>query len=137
MNQPTCRVLLVFHTSMISGRARTRHLRDNGYMEATAITYRSGPRKSVLRTVLVSDVRQSVVLLPTGTFDLLIAKLLHGSQCAHSFWAEELGLDPESDEFIPADKSWPRGNDRTGKPRYQGVFADGVLTIKTNCKETT
>lgn len=108
-------------------------------MEATAITYRSGPRKSDLRTVLVSDVRQSVVLLPTGTLDLLIAKLLHGSQCAHSFWAEELGLDPESDEFaIPAEQVVAtRAMTATGKPRYQGVFADGVLTIKTNCKETT
>ena len=105
-------------------------------MEATAITYQSGPRKSDLRTVLVTDVRQSVVLLPTGTFDLLIAKALHGSQCAHKFWAEELGLDPESDEFaIPAGHVVAtRPMTVAGKPRYQAVFADGVLTIMTNCK---
>ena len=71
---------------------------------ATALTYQSGPRKNDLRTVVVEDVRRAVVLLPTGTFDVLSAKLLHGTSCAHSFWAEQLGTDPDSDDFVvPAD----------------------------------
>lgn len=73
-------------------------MRHNGYM-ATAITYQSGPRKSDLRTVIVDDVRQTVVLLPAGRMDVVVAKLLHGSACRHEFWAEALGTDPGSDDF--------------------------------------
>jgi len=67
---------------------------------ATAITYQSGPRKNDLRTVLVEDVRSNVVLLPTGRMDVVIAKLLHGTACRHEFWAEALGTDPASDDFV-------------------------------------
>ena len=71
---------------------------------ATAVTYQSGPRKSDLRTVIVEDVRRSVVLLPTGSLDVLTAKLLHGTACRHPQWAEWLGTDPESDSFaVPAE----------------------------------
>lgn len=67
---------------------------------ATAITYQSGTRKSDLRTVVVDEVRTSVVLLPTGRLDVVMAKLLHGTSCRHDFWAEALGTDPESDDFV-------------------------------------
>ena len=71
---------------------------------ATAITYQSGPRRSDLRTVIVEDVRRSVVLLPTGSLDVLTAKLLHGTACRHPQWAEWLGTDPASDYFaVPAE----------------------------------
>lgn len=69
-------------------------------MGAAAITYQSGPRKSDLRTVLVGDVTRSTVLLPTGSLDVVQAKLLHGQACRHTFWATELGTDPESDDFV-------------------------------------
>jgi hypothetical protein len=73
-------------------------------VEATAITYRTGESRSKLRTVLLSDVRDSVVLLPAGRMDVMVGKLLHGSgSCAHKFWAEVLGTDPDSDGFaVPA-----------------------------------
>ena len=72
-------------------------------MATTAITYQSGPRAKDLRTVIVEDIRTSVVLLPTGSLDVVQAKLLHGTACRHEFWAAELGTDPDSDEFaIPA-----------------------------------
>lgn len=64
----------------------------------TAITYQSGPRKSDLRTVVVDDVRRSVILLPTGSLDVVTAKLLEGTCSAADFWTEELGTD--SDTFI-------------------------------------
>jgi hypothetical protein len=67
---------------------------------ATAITYQSGPKARDLRTVIVEDVRRSVVLLPTGRLDIVQAKLLHGTACRHEFWAEVLGTDPSSDDFV-------------------------------------
>jgi hypothetical protein len=68
---------------------------------AQAITYRTGECASKLRTVIVDDVRRSTVLLPAGRMDVMVAKLLHGTTCAHEFWAEELGL--EGDDFaVPA-----------------------------------
>ena len=66
---------------------------------AVAVTYQSGPRRADLRTVIVENVGHSVVLLPSGSLDLLTAKLLHGTTCAHSDWAEWLSTDPESDDF--------------------------------------
>jgi hypothetical protein len=72
---------------------------------ATAITYSTTGRKRDLRTVVVEDVRQSVVILPTGRLDVTMAKLLHGTTCRCEFWVEALGTDPGSDDFvIPADQ---------------------------------
>jgi hypothetical protein len=74
-------------------------------MTATAITYRTGDAASKLRTVVVRDARRSVVLLPSGRLEIIQANLLHGQACAHQFWAEQLGLDPESDDFVvPAEQ---------------------------------
>jgi hypothetical protein len=74
-------------------------------MSAMAITYRTGTEASALRTVIVEDARTSVIFLPTGSLNVVQAKLQHGTTCAHSFWADELGLDPDSDDFIvPADQ---------------------------------
>lgn len=67
---------------------------------ATAITYQSGPRKNDLRTVLVDEMRESTVLLPTGRLDVVVAKLLHGTACRHEFWAQALGTDPDSNDFV-------------------------------------
>jgi hypothetical protein len=67
---------------------------------ATALTYRSGPKARDLRTVTVEDVRKSVVLLPAGRLDIVTAKLLHGTACRCSWWAEQLGTDPDSDDFV-------------------------------------
>jgi hypothetical protein len=50
--------------------------------------------------VICEDVRHTVVLLPTGRLDIVQAKLLHGTTCRHSQWAEWLGTDPASDDFI-------------------------------------
>jgi hypothetical protein len=69
---------------------------------AVALTYQSGPRKGDLRTVVVEDVRNTVVLLPQGSMDVVMAKLLHGTACRHPQWAEWLGTDPESDDFVVA-----------------------------------
>jgi hypothetical protein len=71
---------------------------------AQAMTYQSGPRESDLRTVIVEDVRTSVVLLPTGSLDIVQAKLVCGTSSACGFWAAELGL-PDAHAFaVPADK---------------------------------
>ena len=67
---------------------------------ATAITYSTTGKARDLRTVLVEDVRNSVVLLPTGRLDVVQAKLLHGTACRCSWWAEVLGSDPASDDFL-------------------------------------
>lgn len=67
---------------------------------ATALTYRSGPKARDLRTVIVEDVRKSVVLLPAGRLDIVTAKLLHGTACRCTWWAEQLGTDPDSDDFV-------------------------------------
>lgn len=67
---------------------------------ATALTYRSGPKARDLRTVIVEDVRKSVVLLPAGRLDIVTAKLLHGTACRCVWWAEHLGTDPDSDDFV-------------------------------------
>lgn len=70
-----------------------------------AITYRTGTRARDLRTVICSDVRESVVLLPTGSLDVVTAKLLEGTSSRHEFWAEQLGTDPSDHTFIcPADQ---------------------------------
>jgi hypothetical protein len=69
-------------------------------MAVEAITYQSGPRAKDLRTVIVEDARRSVVLLPTGRIEIVQAKLLHGTSCRHSWWAEVLGTDPASDDFV-------------------------------------
>jgi hypothetical protein len=68
-------------------------------MATVAITYRSGPGARDLRTVVCDDMRSTVVLLPTGSLDIVQAKLLHGTSCRHEFWAEVLGTDPASDDF--------------------------------------
>jgi hypothetical protein len=72
-------------------------------MTTTALTYQSGPRRNDLRTVVLEDVTSSVMLLPTGSLDVVVGKLLHGTTCRHPQWAEWLGTDPASDTFmIPA-----------------------------------
>lgn len=104
-------------------------------MEATAITYRTSKRARDLRTVLVTDVRQSTVLLPTGSLDVVLGKLLHGSPCAHKFWDQELGT--EGDDFaVPAEQIVARRPMTVaGKPLYRGVFADGTLLLQPNCRK--
>ena len=67
---------------------------------AEAITYRTGATAGALRTVIVEDVARAVVLLPSGSLDVVTAKLLHGTACRCGFWADELGTDPDSDDFI-------------------------------------
>jgi hypothetical protein len=69
-------------------------------MATAAITYQSGPRARDLRTVLVDEVRQTTLLLPTGSLDVVQAKLLHGRACRHEWWAEQIGTDPASDDFV-------------------------------------
>jgi hypothetical protein len=69
-------------------------------MSPLAITYRTGERRSALRTVVVDEVRESIVLLPSGSLLVLMAKLIHGTSCRHAAWAEWLGADPDSDDFI-------------------------------------
>lgn len=71
---------------------------------AVALTYQSGPRANDLRTVLVDDVRTSVVLLPAGRLDIVQAKLLCGIASRCDFWAQELGLQDAHDFAVPADK---------------------------------
>lgn len=104
-------------------------------MQATAITYRTGTSARELRTVLLDDVRESVVLLPAGSLDLVLGKLLHGTQCAHSFWAEQLG-DQGDDFAVPAEQIVARRPMTVaGKPRYRATFEDGAIKIHTtNCK---
>ena len=67
---------------------------------ATAITYSTTGRKRDLRTVVVENARAGTVLLPTGRMDVVMAKRLHGTACRHSQWAEWLGTDPASDDFV-------------------------------------
>ncbi len=67
-------------------------------MEATAVTYRTGNRHGELRTVLVRDARKSVVLLPSGSLEILQATLLHGMACRHEFWDDILGTS--GDDFV-------------------------------------
>ena len=69
-------------------------------MAIEALTYQSGPRKSDLRTVVVEDARRSVVLLPQGRMEIVQAKLIHGTACRCSWWAEVLGTGPASDDFV-------------------------------------
>jgi hypothetical protein len=64
---------------------------------ATALTYRTGDAASKLRTVIVDGERTQVVLLPAGRLEVMTAKLLHGTSCAHRFWDEVLGT--EGDDF--------------------------------------
>jgi hypothetical protein len=66
-------------------------------MTTAAITYRTGERASDLRTVIVEDAH-TVVMVSGSGMDLLAGKLLHGTQCAHSFWDEQLGT--EGDDFV-------------------------------------
>jgi hypothetical protein len=46
---------------------------------ATAITYRTGERASALRTVLLDDVHDTVVLMPAGRLDVVVGKQLRGT----------------------------------------------------------
>ena len=71
---------------------------------ATALTYKSGPKARDLRTVIVEDVRKSVVLLPAGRLDIVTAKLRCGTASRCDFWAEELGLQDAHDFAVPADQ---------------------------------
>lgn len=67
-------------------------------MTTTAVTYRTGESARALRTVIVDDVRTTVVLVPSGRLEVLVAKLLHGTACAHSYWDAELGTS--GDDFV-------------------------------------
>lgn len=88
-----------------------------------------------LRTVLVSDIRDSVVLLPAGRLDVVLGKLLHGSTCAHHFWDQELAT--EGDDFaVPASQVVARrAKTVAGKPRYCAALADGALQLTPHCQE--
>lgn len=102
---------------------------------ATAVTYHTGTSARALRTVLLSDVRESVVLLPVGSLDVLIGKMLHGATCAHALWDEALGT--QGDDFvIPAAQVVAR-RPMAGavKTRYQGVISDdGSMQLKAACR---
>jgi hypothetical protein len=65
---------------------------------ATAITYRTTDCAGKLRTVVLDDVRESVVLLPSGRMEAVLGKLVHGTTCAHAFWDEVLGTS--GDDFV-------------------------------------
>lgn len=69
---------------------------------ATAITYSTTGNARDLRTVICEDVRNTVVLLPTGSLDIVQAKLLHGTTCRCSWWAEQLGVQDSDDFAVPA-----------------------------------
>jgi hypothetical protein len=69
---------------------------------ATAITYRTGDSASKLRTVIVDEVKRTVVLASSERLELVQAKLLHGTACRHFEWAEWLDLDPDDDSFAVA-----------------------------------
>jgi hypothetical protein len=73
---------------------------------STAITYSTTGRKSDLRTVVVENVNQTVVLLPTGRMEVMVAKLLHGTACRkETFWDELLGQAHDDDSFVvPAEQ---------------------------------
>jgi hypothetical protein len=73
---------------------------------ASAITYRTGASGRDLRTVIVRDPRECDVLLPgRERMRVILGELLEGTASAHSWWAEQLGLDPESHDFVcPADQ---------------------------------
>ena len=66
---------------------------------ATAITYSTTGRSKDLRTVVVEDVQNTVVLLPAGRLDVVQAKLLHGTADRCSWWADQLGV-PHTDDFV-------------------------------------
>lgn len=74
-------------------------------MEVMAVTYRTGTRARDMRTVLLTDARRSVVLLPgQARMEILQGQHEHGRACACRFWAEELGLDVSDRTFaIPAE----------------------------------
>jgi hypothetical protein len=63
---------------------------------AQAITYSTTGRKRDRRTVVVEDVRNTVVLLPQGSMDVVMAKLLHGTACRCTFWQHAIGADPDT-----------------------------------------
>jgi hypothetical protein len=46
----------------------------------------------------MDDVRNSVILLPAGSIQVVLGKLLHGASCAHQFWDEALGTS--GDDFV-------------------------------------
>lgn len=69
---------------------------------ATAITYSTTGKARDLRTVVCEDVRSTVVLLPTGSLDIVQAKLLCGTSSRCDFWADELGLKDAHDFAVPA-----------------------------------
>jgi hypothetical protein len=71
----------------------------------TAITYKTGESARELRTVIVADAKRSVVLLPSGRLEILSARMLHGTACAHRFWAEQFGLDADDNTFaVPTEQ---------------------------------
>ena len=66
---------------------------------ATAITDSTTGRRSDLRTIVVEteSVQSTVVLLPAGRLDVVVAKMLCGTTSRCDFWTQELGLsDPHS-----------------------------------------
>ena len=65
-----------------------------------AITYRTGYKLGALRTVIVDDADSSVVLLLQGRIAITTGKLLHGTACRCSWWAEVLGTS--GDDFAVA-----------------------------------
>lgn len=71
-------------------------------MAAQAITYSTAGRKRDLRTVVVEDVRTSVVLLPTVRQEIMTGRLLDGTSSRHDWWAEILGLPADSYDFAVA-----------------------------------
>jgi len=66
---------------------------------AEAVTYSTTGPKRDLRTVVVSDAREITVLAADGPVKILAARLLHGTKCAHEWWAQQLGTDPDSSDF--------------------------------------
>ena len=48
------------------------------------------------------DVRSSVIVLPTGRMDVMLAKLLLGSTCDHKVWDDKPGTEGD-DLVMPAE----------------------------------
>jgi hypothetical protein len=60
---------------------------------ATAVTYSTTGRRGDLRTVIVDDLRESTLLLPTGRMEVMTAKAICGTTARCEFWTDELGAE--------------------------------------------
>jgi hypothetical protein len=106
-------------------------------MTTTAITYSTTGKRRDLRTVVVTGAREITVLAADGPIEVLTATVLHGTKCAHEWWAGQLGTDPDSNDFaVPiAQVVAIREMAVAGKPKFRGsIGPDGQLQFKEACK---